>query len=99
MIIVAGTIPIRADKREEAIEAALWMAEQTNQEEGCISYAFFADLKDPNLFHIFEEWESGEALAAHFEAPHMAEFRQRIPNFVAGPGKRKRYEVSSSSKM
>ena len=37
MIVVAGKIPIRADKREEAIAAAEIMAAKTNEEDGCIS--------------------------------------------------------------
>ena len=95
MIVIAGQIPIRGDKRDEAIAAALEMAAATQQEEGCISYDFHASLADPNLIFIFEEWESAKALKAHFETPHMAEFRAKLPNLVAGPGKLKRYEVAS----
>ncbi|MEM7114965.1 MAG: putative quinol monooxygenase [Chloroflexota bacterium] len=95
MIVIAGQIPIRGDKREEAIAAALEMAAATQQEEGCISYDFHASLADPNIIFIFEEWESDAALQAHFQTPHMAEFRKKLPNIVAGPGQLKRYEVSS----
>ena len=99
MIVIAGQIPIRADKREEAVAAALEMAAATQQEAGCISYDFHASLADPNLILVFEEWETAEALQAHFETPHMAVFRQKLPNIVAGKGKLKRYEVASVSDL
>jgi quinol monooxygenase YgiN len=38
-------------------------------ESGCISYTFSADLVEPGLIHVFEEWQSQDALDAHFKAP------------------------------
>jgi quinol monooxygenase YgiN len=60
-----------------------------------MTYDFHASLVDPNLFLIFEEWETAEALAAHSQTPHMAVFRQKLRNVVAGKGWIKRYEVAS----
>jgi len=36
MIVIAGTIPIKAEHREEARQLALWMAEETGKEAGCL---------------------------------------------------------------
>lgn len=95
MIVIAGEIQIDPGKRDAAIAAAVRMMEATRRESGCISYTFSADLQDAGRFRIFEEWESQEALHAHFVAPHMAEFQKT----VAGLGVRgmaiQRYEVSS----
>jgi quinol monooxygenase YgiN len=52
--------------------AALRMMAATRKEAGCISYSFFGDLTESGLFRIFEEWESQQALDAHFVSPHMA---------------------------
>lgn len=55
---------------------------------------FSADLDEPGRFRIFEEWESEEALRAHFASPHMA----RVQKAVGGLGVREmavqRYEVA-----
>lgn len=75
MIIVAGTVRIDVQHREGAIAAMSAMMAETCKEEGCISYTFSPDMHDEALFHLFEEWESQAHLQAHFEAPHMAEFR------------------------
>lgn len=95
MIIIAGTIPIRAEAREEAIAAAATMAAATQQEAGCITYDFYSNISNPNTILVYEVWESEEALAAHFQAPHMAEFRKVMPNIVTGQGELKKYTVSS----
>lgn len=97
MIIVAGKVTIKPERRAEAVQAALRMAEATQNEPGCISYQFSADLKDPNTILIFEAWETGEALARHFQTDHMKAFQQELPKFVEGEMDIKRYQVESVS--
>ena len=97
MIIVAGKVAIRPERRAAAIQVALRMAEATQSEPGCITYQFFADLKDPNTIFVFEAWETEEALAQHFQTDHMKAFQQELPKFVAGEMDIKRYQVESVS--
>jgi quinol monooxygenase YgiN len=99
MIVIAGTIPIKPEHREEAKRLAQWMAEATHKEAGCLTYQFYADLADPNTFFIFEEWESDEALARHFQTEHMKQFQQQAPTFLAGPVKAKKYTIESASSL
>jgi quinol monooxygenase YgiN len=99
MIVIAGTILVKPERRDEARRAALAMAEATRREAGCISYAFYADLADPGTFFLFEEWESDAALAAHFQSEHMARFQQQVPALVAAPPKIKRYVVEAATEM
>lgn len=95
MIIIAGRIVVDGTKRAEAIAAALEVMEATRKEDGCISYTFSADLVDADCFRIFEEWDSPEALAAHFESPHMARFQKVIASLGVRERTVQRYEVSS----
>jgi quinol monooxygenase YgiN len=99
MIVIAGTIRIRPERRDDAVRAALEMAEATRAEAGCLAYRFFADLADPALFFVFEEWESEDALARHFQSAHMKVFQRRVPDLVAGPPAIKRYAVASATPM
>ena len=78
MIVVAGEIGIDPADAAKAKAAALEMAAATRGEEGCLRYAFWADLERPGRFHVYEEWESADALAAHFQTPHMARFREAL---------------------
>ena len=95
MLVVAGEIRIDPEHRDRAIRAALDMMEASQKEDGCVAYVFTADLQDPGLFRVFEEWETAEALEAHFEMPHMAEFQERMATMGISHREIQRYEVSS----
>ena len=94
MIVIAGHFVLDPSKREQAIAAAREMMSETRKEKGCISYTFSADLEEPGRFGIFEEWESEEALAAHFQAPHMARLQQAMGGLSVREMKVQRYEVA-----
>ncbi len=95
MIIVHGIIPIRPDAREQALDMARRMTEATKAEPGCVSYDFYVGLADPNSLLLFQEWESMDALMAHFQTPHMDDFLRELPHVVAGEITTRRYAVQS----
>jgi quinol monooxygenase YgiN len=95
MLVIAGQIRIDPARRSAAEAAALEMMQATRREPGCRAYTFSADLSDPGLIHLFEEWESKEALEAHFRAPHMAAFQRAVAGFGVQEMKVQRYEVSA----
>ena len=99
MIVVSGIIPVKAETRDEAVRLALDMAKATQAEAGCLFYQFYADLADPNLFRVFEEWESDAALGRHMQTDHMAKFIKEIPRLVAGPIEAKKYTVSAAESL
>ena len=97
MIVIAGSVAIRPESRELAIELANTMARATRAEVGCLKYEFFSSTEDPNRFFVFEEWTDVAALRAHFETPHMAEFDARLPEVVAGKFEILRYDVANTT--
>jgi quinol monooxygenase YgiN len=99
VIVVAATVRVRAERRAEAIRAAHAMASATRREPGCRRYEFFVALDDPERLFLFEEWESPEALARHFETPHMHAFQRELPALLAGPLDVHRYEVAAHGPM
>jgi quinol monooxygenase YgiN len=95
MLVIAGHIRLDPAKREVAIAAARDVMRDTRRETGCISYIFSTDVEDEALFHIFEEWDSAEALRAHFKTPHMARFQAAAAGFGVKEMKLQRYEIAS----
>jgi quinol monooxygenase YgiN len=74
MIIVAGTLsfdPTNADALAAGFDK---MQAASLAEDGCLHYDYYLDRKNPGTVLMFEKWESEEALAAHMQTPHMAEF-------------------------
>lgn len=96
MLLIAGTIRIQPEDRDAAVAALQFMMAETAKEDGCVSYDFSADLNDPALFHLFEEWESAEHIQAHFVAPHMAEFGEMMGKL--GPVERSIYRYDDPTK-
>ena len=81
MLVVAGFVRIDKEHMAGAVLAARKMVAETRKEQGCISYSFAMDVLDDSIIRIFEEWESAEALQAHFQTPHMAEFQKRLTSY------------------
>ncbi len=99
MLVIAGFIRIDPANLEVALAAATEVMKETHKEPGCVSYVFSTDLAEKGLFHLFEEWESQEALDAHFKTPHMATFQTAMGGFGIQEAKVQRYEVSSVSQL
>lgn len=99
MIIIAGTIGVNVIDWDEAKREMQQMMAQTWQEPGCISYRFYTDPTDDKRAFVFEEWESVEALQAHFQTPHMAAFNRYLAKVATGESSIKRYEVASSTPL
>ena len=96
MIIVHGTIPIKAETRDKALDLARWMEFESRREDGCITYEFFVGLSDPNTLMLFQEWETAEALAEHFNTEHMERFLEALPEVLNGRVSTRRYAVEAS---
>ena len=99
MLIIAGEIEIDPANHAAAVAAATRVQEATRRESGCRSYVFSADLAQPGCFRLFEEWESAEALAAHFATPHMAEFQKAVGGLGVKRMDLARYEVASKGPL
>ena len=68
-VVVAGTIDVAAQKRDQAIRDAKELIDETLAEPGCVAYAWTFDPFDAGRIHVFEEWESEQTLMAHLRAP------------------------------
>ena len=78
MLIVTGTVEVAETGVASMKAAATVMGQASRAEDGCHAYAFWQDLEQPNLFRVYEEWESVDALKAHAATDHMAEFRKSL---------------------
>ncbi len=85
MVIVIARAGCAAERRDELVELARWMQNESRQEPGCIRYAFYASLEDPTEFVAVEEWESAEALQTHFQAPSVAGFSAKLGDLLDRP--------------
>jgi len=83
LIVSLDVIPERLDDFTEAIRTN---AERTiTDEPGCLHFDVTQDITDPHHFLFYELYADEDAVAAHREAPHFAEWRQAADRCVV-PG-------------
>ncbi len=99
MIVVAARASIRPEHLAVLAEAVQRVTEATRREPGCRSYTFYQELGNPCALLVHEEWESEEALAAHFETPHVKEFLEALGKMLSGPVEIVKYQVTSRERM
>ena len=93
MIHVIATIQLNGGTREAYLKEFLRLTPLVRAEEGCIEYGATVDepttiaiqeLAGPDAVVVIEKWASVDALHAHSAAPHMAEYRVRVKDYVKG---------------
>ena len=99
MIIIAGTLDVQADQRNQLLELAVPLMKATNAEPGNHEYVFSADPVDPGRVRIFELWESEDALGPHFAQPHMAAFGQAMSQLTVTGSSVIKYTISGSAPL
>jgi quinol monooxygenase YgiN len=98
-LVIAGTIEIDPAHVARARELVAPLIVATRAEDGCLAYGFYADLDDPSTFHIYEEWESAEANAAHSASAHLADFMTGIAELALRSVRLDRYEVTGAQRI
>lgn len=80
MIVVSGTFTFPAGSAAAVHAAMAACVAETLKEDGCITYAFYADLATPDTYRVFEEWETMDHLKAHGQSAHLGAFRESLKN-------------------
>ena len=75
MIIVHAVVESSRENIDAMKSAIEVMERKSRAEQGCLDYTFSVELHQPEVVRITERWESLDALTAHFQQPHMADFR------------------------
>lgn len=94
-VLIAGTVRLPPQNVERFRPHMRRMLAASRAEEGCVAYSYAIDLEDPGLIRIFEAWRDQAALDAHFNTPHMAEWRAAWPEFGVSDRRLTAYEVAA----
>lgn len=82
MIYVIATLTVHPEHKADFLENARTVIAATHKEKGCQSYDLFSSITEPNQFVFVERWDSREALSAHFDTPHLVEWRRLCEAYV-----------------
>lgn len=75
MIVVSGRFRLPPEQIAEARQAMAKVVASSNAEPGSRIYCYAEDVTEPGLFRVYEEWDSREAIEAHYQATHMREWQ------------------------
>ncbi|MGI9090674.1 MAG: putative quinol monooxygenase [Gemmatimonadaceae bacterium] len=87
MIHVIATIELAPGGREAFADEFRRLAPLVRAEDGCIEYSGAVDIRTSiaaqaavrdDSFTVIERWDSEPALAAHLDAVHMHDHRERV---------------------
>ena len=96
MIIVLGKFEIHPDDFESVKTNAIALMQATVKEDGCMKYAFAADLAEPNCLQLSECWRDDAALSAHFLTAHIQAYRESLKSLRVLSRVVRRYDVTGS---
>jgi quinol monooxygenase YgiN len=99
MIIVLGQFEIHPDDFESVKTLAVALVQATVKEDGCIKYAYAADLTRPNCLQLSECWKDDAALSAHFLTAHIQAYRESLKSLRVLSRVVKRYDVTGASDL
>lgn len=99
MIVLDVKFNLKDGCHDEAVAAMKSVAADTLKESGCAEYRFALPINEGDPIVLFEEWESQDALNAHFETSHLAEFRAKMEKVLSEPAIIRRYVVSEAGSL
>ena len=75
MILVSGRFRLPPERIAEAVPHMARVIAASLAEPGCRAYSYAEDVTEPGLFRVHEEWDSRDALEAHFATAHMRQWQ------------------------
>jgi quinol monooxygenase YgiN len=82
---IIGTCVAKSETREELQAILAAQVPPTRKEDGCISYDFHVDAKDPCVFVFYENFRTRADLDAHLKMPYLKPLFDRQDELLARP--------------
>jgi quinol monooxygenase YgiN len=99
MLIVTGSLVARQDSFDQLRAEALEHVRRSRGEPGCLSHAVHVDCENPLRLVFIEEWESREALLAHFAMPESRGFVKAARGLAAEASPIAMFEAARIEKL
>ncbi|WP_049985105.1 putative quinol monooxygenase [Halobellus rufus] len=99
MIVLHASFPIDPEHRDEALDLASTLVEESNEEAGTIEYRAAIDVEDDTVLRFFEQYEDEAAFEAHAASAHFQAFEDRLPELLAGEPTVTQFEVESATEL
>lgn len=95
MIIIAGDIHLDPKRVQEALLAAFPHVEGGRSQSGCLAYDWSFHPNDKGMIHVFECWESEQALASHLSGPYYKNMLATLGGFGVTAAEVSKYRIDA----
>lgn len=95
MLIVTGSVVVREDAVDEALEVALAHVRRSRTEPGCLLHSVHRDAEQPSRLFFYEQWSDRAALDTHFAVAESVEMVRSLNALATEPPSMQIYEVRS----
>ncbi len=82
VLIIVAQIKAKKEYANLVETELLKLVEPTRKEDGCLQYDLHQDNQSPELFLLYEKWETKELWLKHRVNDHMTRFRKVIDGAV-----------------
>ena len=87
MLKIVARQTVKKEEIDRYISLAGKLSSETHKEDaGCISYALFQDINNPQILAFIEEWEDQAALDKHLNSRHFKEIAPELEKLCEKPG-------------
>lgn len=97
VLIVTGSIRVRPDLLERALDLSLEHVRRSRTEPGCLLHSVHHDAEDPLRLMFLEHWVDASALRAHFEVPASGAFVTALSRLADDPPEMAIYDAHPTS--
>ena len=95
VIIVTGSVRVRADAIDEAIRISLEHVHRSRGEPGCLLHSVHRDVEDPHHLVFLEHWTDRAALDEHFAVPASSGFVSQLSALATERPQMRIYETDA----
>ena len=78
MIIVTGSVRVRSEHIDRALQLSLDHVHRSRREPGCLLHSVHRDVEDPFRLVFVEHWADLDALRTHFGVPASGAFVREL---------------------
>lgn len=94
MVIVLGSVTIKKEHRDEALQISQAHVERSRMEPGCLKHGVHLDAEDDCRLVFIEQWSDMEALQQHFRVPESGAFVRDLSQFATSEPEMKIFNAS-----
>ncbi len=84
-VVIHGSCEVRAEEVANVAAAAPEFLAAVEREEGLVAYDLSWDIRNPNVLHLLEHWQSEDAYRVHTDQPHVHAWAQLMKGVAVAP--------------